>query len=45
MKISKNMKIGILGNLTKDPFYDIINELGDFLNLHNIDFHFTILTL
>ena len=33
------MKFGILGNFNKDNFYDIFNELGDFLKLNHIDFY------
>ena len=39
MKISNDMRIGISGNATKILFYDIVNELGDFLTLHKIKFH------
>ena len=43
MKISNDMRIGISGNATKILFYDIVNELGDFLTLHKIKFHLFIM--
>ena len=33
------MKIGILGNFTKNEFYDIFNELTDFLESNKIAFY------
>ena len=31
--------IGILGNFSKDKFYTIFNELGDFLKMENVEFY------
>ncbi len=33
------MKFGILGNFSKDNFYDIFNDLGKFLKQNQIDFY------
>ena len=31
--------IGILGNFNKDKFYEIFNELGNFLKEENLEFY------
>ena len=38
-KIDDNINIGILGNLKKDKFYHIFNELGVFLESNSINFY------
>ena len=38
-KVNENIKIGILGNFKKDKFYQIFDELGNFLESNNISFY------
>ena len=38
-KVNENVKIGILGNFKKDKFYQIFDELGNFLESNNISFY------